>query len=157
MKDGIEIIGCELCGSSKHTKARCSLLEYMDIIQETENVAALGIGEQDDAPVDAEDAGDRLFLMVSVAVKRERVYQDNKYGEPNHILTWIAVMEQELAEARQAFFGGQWRDAMMEILQVTAVGFAAMEQHGIFERPELRGMAALTASHLKQVFDDSEK
>ncbi len=114
--------------------------------------------EQNDAPVDAADTGARLFLMASVAVKRERDYQDAKYGLPDHELgTWLLILEQELAEAKQAFFDGRTQDALMEILQVAAMGFAAMAEHGILERPELRGKAALSAIHMRQLFDEIER
>lgn len=81
------------------------------------------------------------FEQILTAVVRERTYQDRKWGtiqdHPHTIMEWLVIMEEELGEAKRAWArGGAGAEvaAMQELLQVVAVGFAAMEQHGIQER-----------------------
>lgn len=77
------------------------------------------------------------FGEVVTLVEHEREYQDTKHGavdrNPHTIGGWILLMESELAEAKEALIkGGEGRDSVMhEILQVTALGFAALQQHGL--------------------------
>lgn len=76
---------------------------------------------------------------VMGAVIRERQYQDRKWGaigdHPHTVAGWLLIVEGELEEAKQA-----WRKqrgdagALRELLQVAAVCFACMEQHGVVER-----------------------
>lgn len=72
------------------------------------------------------------------AIRRERDHQDNKWGtvqeHPHTVAEWMLIMRKELQEAEQAWMKGGDEDAMREMLQVVAVGVAAMEQHGIHER-----------------------
>lgn len=75
---------------------------------------------------------------VFEAVKQERDYQDKKWGtieqHPHSIPEWIMIMEAELAEAKQAWLKGSLLDSNCELVQVVAVGVAALEQHGIVFR-----------------------
>lgn len=69
------------------------------------------------------------------AVVRERNYQDGKWGtihdHPHTVLEWIDIMKKELQEAKQS----PANEMMLEeVLQVIAVGFACLEQHGVIER-----------------------
>lgn len=79
---------------------------------------------------------------VLEAVKRERKYQDQKYGQLESrmmsIGDWILVLEEEVAEARLAWVKGRSEDALREILQVATVAVAAILQHGVVEREELK-------------------
>lgn len=79
---------------------------------------------------------------VLEAIKREREYQDQKYGRlENRTMSvgdWILVLEEEVAEARLAWVKGRSEDALREILQVATVAVAAVLQHGVVEREELR-------------------
>lgn len=75
------------------------------------------------------------------AVKRERDYQDRKYGRLEarqmSVGDWILVLEEEVAEARLAWVKGRSEEALREILQVATVAVAAILQHGVVEREEL--------------------
>jgi hypothetical protein len=79
---------------------------------------------------------------VLEAIKREREYQDQKYGQLQSramsVGDWILVLEEEIAEARLAWVKGRFEDALREILQVATVAVAAILQHGIVEREELK-------------------
>lgn len=73
-------------------------------------------------------------IEVFAAVQAERQYQDDKWGKTGHTLAeWVLIMESELEEAKTALIkGGFGRDAIKaEIIQVLAVGFACLEQHGL--------------------------
>ncbi|MEL7170399.1 MAG: hypothetical protein AAGN64_13720, partial [Bacteroidota bacterium] len=81
----------------------------------------------------------RKRMDILRAVSRERDYQDRKWGtiyeHPHTVGEWLLIMENELAEAKTAWCEGTGDEgALSELLQVVAVGFAAMEQHGISER-----------------------
>lgn len=74
------------------------------------------------------------------AIHRERVWQERKWGtleeRPHTVGEWLLIAEGELAEAKQAWVKGvSDLDALQELLQVAAVAVAALEQHGLFERP----------------------
>lgn len=75
------------------------------------------------------------------AIARERLYQDRKYGPPEQrdlsIGAYLIIMRHELGEAMTALATQSADEAMIELLQVVAVGVAAMEQHGVFERPDV--------------------
>lgn len=82
-------------------------------------------------------------LDIFAAVAREREYQDKKWGcveaHPHTVGEWLLIMEAELNEAKQAWCkNGGDISALEEMLQVVAVGVAAMEQHGVIERLECR-------------------
>lgn len=73
------------------------------------------------------------------AVGRERDYQDAKWGaNPHTVGEWLLIVESELQEAKGAWFkiGGDF-GALQELLQVIAVGVAALEQHGVVERENI--------------------
>ncbi len=79
---------------------------------------------------------------VLEAIKQEREYQDQKYGRLQSramsVGDWILVLEEEIAEARLAWVKGRSEDALREILQVATVAVAAILQHGVVKREELR-------------------
>jgi NTP pyrophosphatase (non-canonical NTP hydrolase) len=72
------------------------------------------------------------------AIDRERAFQDGKWGDikrhPHSLQDWVNIMVKELGEAAIAIVEGRSRDARRELLQVIAVGVAALEQHGVEER-----------------------
>lgn len=73
------------------------------------------------------------------AVGRERDYQDAKWeSNPHTVGEWLLIVESELQEAKEAWCkNGGDRAALIELLQVIAVGVAALEQHGAIERPNV--------------------
>lgn len=81
------------------------------------------------------------FAAVVDAICGERRFQDRKWGpiesNPHTLAGWLLVMRKELDEAELALIkGGTGRDSVMqEILQVIAVGCAAIEQHGLDGNP----------------------
>lgn len=81
------------------------------------------------------------FAAVVDAVEIERRFQDCKWGpieaNPHTLAGWLLLMRKELDEAEMALIkGGTGRDAVMqEILQVVALGAAAIEQHGVDGNP----------------------
>lgn len=77
---------------------------------------------------------------VFAAIDRERAWQEHKWGtnaeHPHSVGEWLLIAEAELAEAKQAWVKGNGDgDALRELLQVAAVAVAALEQHGLIERP----------------------
>lgn len=78
--------------------------------------------------------------LVWQVIRRERSYQDRKYGtieERNLPLDdYIAILWTELGEASVSFTEGDYDNARCELLQVAAVAVAALEAHGLIERPE---------------------
>lgn len=82
------------------------------------------------------------FEEVLAAIRRERAYQDGKWGrvdEHGHdVAGWLVIMAGELEEAMQGWRKGAGDfDALKEILQLAAVAVACLEQHGIVERPDI--------------------
>lgn len=81
------------------------------------------------------------FAAVVDAIEIERHFQDCKWGpietNPHTLAGWLLLMRKELDEAELALIkGGVGRDAVMqEILQVVALGAAAIEQHGVDGNP----------------------
>lgn len=72
-------------------------------------------------------------------IDRERDYQDGKWGtpveHPHEVTGWLEIMYDRLNKARHVWLdGGSDQDVMREILQAVAVGVAAMEQLGVWER-----------------------
>jgi len=77
---------------------------------------------------------------IARAVLNEREYQDTKWGtiedRPHTVGEWLLIAEQELHEAKLEWCRGKGdHGALEELLQVIAVGFACLEQHGIVEDP----------------------
>lgn len=78
---------------------------------------------------------------VFKALANECQYQDRKWGRldtyTHDVGRWIEIMRHELAEAIEAAWDGGTNDAgaLQELLQATAVGVAALQQHGVVERP----------------------
>lgn len=82
------------------------------------------------------------------AIGREREYQDAKWrANPHTVGEWLLIVESELQEAKQAWCktGGDF-GALEELLQVIAVGVAALEQHGVFERPNITMLTKMLQS-----------
>lgn len=77
---------------------------------------------------------------VLEAVKRERAFQDTRWGTPQQNLhtleEWIGLIEEELWEAMDAQEHGDIWNTLREILQAVAVGVACLEQYGLAEREE---------------------
>jgi hypothetical protein len=68
---------------------------------------------------------------VTAAIDSERKYQDAKYPGHSHTTgEWLLIMEKCLADAKTAWNCGHGSGVLDEIRQVTAVGVAAMDQHG---------------------------
>lgn len=68
-------------------------------------------------------------------IEQERQYQDMKWGNinehPHTIREWIAIMSKKLKDAEYSYFQKHADFEMIaEIIQVIAVGFACLEQHG---------------------------
>jgi hypothetical protein len=79
------------------------------------------------------------ITTVFRAVQRERAHQSAKYGtldeNPHTVGEWLLVLQGELAEAVHGWQKHSGDDAaLVEILQVVAVGVACLEQHGVIER-----------------------
>jgi len=80
------------------------------------------------------------FNDVTRAVISERIYQDDMHGPiesaPHELGTWLILIEAELAEAKHAIIkGGSGRNGLRsELVQVAALCFAALEQHGLDEQ-----------------------
>lgn len=76
--------------------------------------------------------------MVFAAVDIERAYQDRKYGTPERrrlqIIEYLHIAQAELNEAMCSMADGDKDNALLELLQVVAVGVACLEQHGVVER-----------------------
>ena len=62
----------------------------------------------------------------------ERLRQDQMHGATSHTpAEWILIMERCLNMAKAKWYSNDpMDDVMQEIMQVTAVGFAAIEEHG---------------------------
>lgn len=77
------------------------------------------------------------------ALARERRWQDAKRGKPERrklpLNEWIKIAKREQFEADSALVSGDPEHCREELLQVAAVLVAALEAHGVVERPELRG------------------
>lgn len=80
-----------------------------------------------------------LRRSIYEAVSRERDYQDKKYGanRPHELPGWMLIMRKELIEAEDAWMKGTHEECLCEMLQVVAVGIAALEQYGVVERDAL--------------------
>jgi hypothetical protein len=73
------------------------------------------------------------------AISRERDYQDAKWGmtqdRPREVGAWILLMEQFLADAREAWCNQRGDHAALdELRKVLACGVASLEQHGVVPR-----------------------
>lgn len=74
------------------------------------------------------------FFAIIGKVAEERRFQDVRYGPAGHSLgAWALILEAELNEVKEACIKPrEGRDNVInEIIQVLAVGFAALEQHGV--------------------------
>jgi hypothetical protein len=72
------------------------------------------------------------------AIRREREYQDKKYGTPEErglgIGDYVVIAEAELAEVRYDIIHNSPQHAILELVQVAAVVVAALERHGVRNR-----------------------
>jgi hypothetical protein len=76
---------------------------------------------------------------VYAFIDKERTYQDAKWGtiqqHPHEVGSWLLIMDQLLADARQEWTRGPGDyGALDELRKVVAVGVACMEQHGAVQR-----------------------
>jgi hypothetical protein len=82
-----------------------------------------------------------MFSQDSIfnAIQRERAFQDAKYGQgrKHELPAWFLIMRRELEEAEAAWCKEGDARAVEELLQVVAVGVAALEYHGFKERDEV--------------------
>jgi len=78
------------------------------------------------------------FDTVVEAIRRERTYQDKKWGalqdNPHTLLEWLAIVRRELEEADVAWLSADDDNCQRELLQVATVIVACLEQHGVMER-----------------------
>lgn len=79
---------------------------------------------------------------IQAAIKVERLYQDSKWGpieqHPHDVGGWLTIIRRELFEAEEAWCSSASDDAALcEILQIAAVAFACMEQHGVVPRKSM--------------------
>ena len=73
-------------------------------------------------------------ITVFQEIVKEREFQDSKHGADGHSLgAWLLIVESELEEAKHAAVkpGAGRYNIISEIIQVAAVCFAALEQHGV--------------------------
>jgi hypothetical protein len=105
---------------------------------------------------DLEDFMRKNLLAIMAAIRRERDFQDKKYGTVLELRAddvhgfeqgpgghdlggWLIVIEKELDEAKDALIHGGSKRAMgrnsirAELIQIAAVAVAALEQHGLGE------------------------
>lgn len=79
-----------------------------------------------------------VLTSVFPAIVNERHYQLEKYGEDGNkheLLTWISLIEQEINEAKKAFFSdGNSRLVLQELLQAITIGIACLENNLTIER-----------------------
>jgi hypothetical protein len=86
---------------------------------------------------------DAHFLQhahIFAAVLAERAHQDCKYGTHQArdltISDYWTIMQQELNEAGAAIGYLDADEALCEILQVVATGWACLQHHGVIERTQ---------------------
>ena len=85
------------------------------------------------------------FGNVVAAVEQERIFQDSKFGAlfegGEHTCgEWVLLIEDELREAKQALIkGGTGRNSLRsEVVQMAALCFAMLEQHGTVDPHDKR-------------------
>ncbi len=101
------------------------------------------------------------ILDVLQAIKSERDYQGKKWPGHSHTTAeWVMIMRKCLKDAEHAWHAGHGNDneVLNEIRQVTAVGVAAMEEHGAplrppFRAPEQKKKAGLETMTKEQLID----
>lgn len=73
-------------------------------------------------------------------IERERNYQDQKWGtnRSHQLPSWLLIMKSLIQDAEDAWMGTKTKyckdDILKKILQCSAVGVAALEEHGIVKR-----------------------
>ncbi len=75
-----------------------------------------------------------MKTQVKNALETERRYQCLKWPNHSHTLgEWILIMRKCLNDAETKWYAGHGdnMEVLSEIRQVTAVGVAAMEEHGV--------------------------
>ena len=86
------------------------------------------------------------FATVLESIVEERTYQDDVWGtieeHPHDVAEWLLIFEAELNEAKKAWIKVPGdKEALREIVQVVAVGFACLEQHGAVRRSDILALA----------------
>lgn len=80
--------------------------------------------------------------QILEVIRRERVYQDAKWGSirenPHPVMVWLDLMAEEWAESKQAALQRDEVEALREVVQLVAVGLACLEQHGAVPRKSYR-------------------
>ena len=79
------------------------------------------------------------FDEVAAIVKKERDRQDEKWGPFKHqnVAGYLLILEAELNEAKHGWMKNIEGDhsSLSEIVQIAAVAFACLEQHGVSGNP----------------------
>ena len=61
-------------------------------------------------------------------IVKERVKQDNKWGEQNHdIYKWLAILGEEVGEVNKAALENNYDEIISELIQIGAVAVAMIE------------------------------
>ena len=62
------------------------------------------------------------------SIFKERVKQDNKWGEQNHdIYKWLAILGEEVGEVNKAALESKYDEIINELIQIGAVSVAMIE------------------------------
>ena len=70
------------------------------------------------------------------AIENERAYQDRKHQHKHELPGYLLIMEGKLADAKAKWLGVGSEEAAEEILQLIAVGVAALEAECIVPTPQ---------------------
>ena len=86
---------------------------------------------------------DERRMHIFAAIMRERAYQDRTWGgidtHGHEVGAWLTRMRKELQETEDAWCNSAGDIyALEELVQLGALVVACMEQHGVFERREVR-------------------
>lgn len=62
------------------------------------------------------------------SIVKERVKQDNKWGEQNHdVYKWLAILGEEVGEVNKAALENNYDEIISELIQIGAVAVAMIE------------------------------
>jgi hypothetical protein len=77
-----------------------------------------------------------LNQKVIDAITRERAHQVKKWGDhPRSVPGWLLIIEEELAEAKEAWARTEDdKEALRELLQVATAAVQCLAEHGVVER-----------------------
>lgn len=77
----------------------------------------------------------KIDTNIAHGINVVRRRQDAKHGAHAHSVgEWLLILEAELSKAKRAWQEGDEAMAHARILEVTAVGVASLEQHGVADR-----------------------